>query len=178
MHLHRLIYWSVARSGTSDDDVMEILHHAVQRNRLQGITGFLLFDQDLFLQLLEGPSIDVNEVFGSIWQDTRHSSVTVLDSTPTGTREFIGWDMGYRLIDKENETNAAPPNAITDAVSGGTPRIVDLLKAASVAPGEIIDMPRLPDVKRRNPHPLANAAASSICGDQRNWSTGNTQSKQ
>jgi len=49
--------------------------------------------QDIYLQLLEGPTDKVQAAYGRISRDDRHANLTVLSSAPVDARMFGDWDM-------------------------------------------------------------------------------------
>ncbi len=98
MHLVQTAYHSRSRLG-SDHRVMlqglrDILSIARDRNGATGVTGYLLYDRDLFAQVLEGPRAAVEAVMKSIRADKRHDTVLVLGHRPVLTRDFGAWSMG------------------------------------------------------------------------------------
>lgn len=99
----------------------EIARTALERNSQCGVTGFLYYDGDLFLQVLEGLTADVNEIYGSIRSDRRHTDVRTLSEPAADRRLFGGWAMGMR-----------------DGSEGGglLPRIMRADIGATAAPGD------------------------------------------
>jgi hypothetical protein len=93
-----LVYTSVAAKPFNKESVGVLLERARARNALYGITGMLLLDYGLFLQVLEGHAVDVEEVFASILRDPRHKSIRVLSRQTIEAREFASWTMAYQDI--------------------------------------------------------------------------------
>ena len=58
MSITQLVYYSRNRVDTTERPLLaqlrEILGVAQRKNRLQDVTGFLLFDKSWFIQVLEG----------------------------------------------------------------------------------------------------------------------------
>jgi blue light- and temperature-responsive anti-repressor len=98
MDLIQLVYHSrmvIARSGLSRLAEFSLIHKiAVKNNRFNGISGFLVFSKDKFIQVLEGERKLVFQTFERIKRDDRHTDVTVLDVTPCKSRVFPDWLMG------------------------------------------------------------------------------------
>lgn len=65
------------------------------RNERLRITGALLFNEDRFVQILEGDEEPVMEVLGDILRDTRHTDVDVLPSRLAANRTFAQWSMAF-----------------------------------------------------------------------------------
>jgi hypothetical protein len=94
MHLVRLLYCSESVGPLTLDTVHQILHTAKKRNPAAGITGFLCFDSQHFLQALEGPATAVNRIYRAISRDARHTNVTLLGYGEIPARAFPQWAMG------------------------------------------------------------------------------------
>jgi len=93
MQLTRIIYASVASADLEYDEVTSILRSATTRNEAQGITGILCFSDDVFLQVLEGPRSDVNQLYNMIIRDPRHKKVELLSAGEIDQRDFADWSM-------------------------------------------------------------------------------------
>ena len=94
MTLTQLIYAS-RPFGFDDLALSGILATARRNNRRDGITGALICREDLFLQLLEGPSDVVTALFDRIVRDDRHTDVVKLVSGDIETRLFPEWAMRH-----------------------------------------------------------------------------------
>jgi hypothetical protein len=92
--LWRLVYLSDARRGLTDNDLDQILVSARRRNFFLDVTGMLMLVGGRFCQILEGTIENVNEVFGHIETDRRHSNVQVLETKAIMRRSFPDWTMG------------------------------------------------------------------------------------
>lgn len=97
MNLVQLVYCSKSTSSDKDKnaDLKSIHQTAVQTNGLLGISGLLLFSNSYYLQVLEGPRSDVNEVYGRILKDPRHSNSEILLFREIVRRDFGDWSMGW-----------------------------------------------------------------------------------
>ena len=91
--LFQLVYASRA-NPLQAEEVMDLLQGARQNNQKRGITGLLLYGQELFLQVLEGERGAVNELFRAIVTDERHNDVTILEARTISARDFSAWAMG------------------------------------------------------------------------------------
>lgn len=95
--LFQLVYTSIYRAGRVDSELSalrSILSVSRRNNQAAGVTGFLIFDRDSFLQVLEGPREALDATMARIAQDDRHRDVSVLDTRPIGQRSFDAWTMG------------------------------------------------------------------------------------
>ena len=95
--LFRLIY--VSRNASREqgagveDEAGRILRASRRNNPTRRVTGALLYNNDCFAQVLEGPLSEVEQVFEVIQCDPRHADVTVLDAGPVPGRDFAAWAM-------------------------------------------------------------------------------------
>jgi hypothetical protein len=55
----------------------------------------MLFNEDWFVQLLEGEEADVRATFGRIAVDPRHDEVEILFDSTTSARRFPEWSMAF-----------------------------------------------------------------------------------
>lgn len=98
MYLVRLIYASRAHEGFSTSDIESILQRARIHNKRHAITGLLCFNNEYFLQCLEGSRLRVNALFRQILADPRHHEVLLLDYREIDRRDFGTWSMAYAGI--------------------------------------------------------------------------------
>jgi hypothetical protein len=92
-----LVYRSRSITSLSEAELEALLHKAQERNRSQGLTGLLIYDQGTFFQWLEGPAAALAQVWESIKHDPRHRDVHVLRNQTIPKRFFSGWDMRLAL---------------------------------------------------------------------------------
>ena len=94
--IFQLIYRSTFQRGRIDSPLAmlrDIVKKSQERNQLEGVTGFMLFDGTSFLQALEGPEESVMATYARIGQDPRHRDVTILATRITIARDFPDWSM-------------------------------------------------------------------------------------
>lgn len=99
MTLHTMVYRSIpVFSGLLKNYIFEIdqiLSTSRRRNETQGVTGALLFNEDRFVQLLEGEEFDVKSTFERIALYSRHEAVELLFDQNTKERRFPAWSMAF-----------------------------------------------------------------------------------
>jgi len=101
--LVRLIYASRAVGPVTNDVIDAILAQSRQHNLETGITGVLcICHGNVFMQALEGNRVEVNQLYGKILRDDRHTNVTLLDYAEIVQRRFFSWRMGRVDLDKLN----------------------------------------------------------------------------
>lgn len=86
--LSRLVYASRASAPFSPKDLYRLVTSAQARNRTEGVTGLLIYDQGRFLQWLEGPADGVDRVWCSVRRDQRHEAISLLDRSTNSVRTF------------------------------------------------------------------------------------------
>lgn len=109
--LHRLAYLSTYRAGRVDSELSAlraILSVSRKNNEAADVTGYLIFDGETFIQVLEGPRDALDATMTRIVRDERHRDVTVLATQPVETRSFREWKMGgYRRTPQQDPIFAA-----------------------------------------------------------------------
>lgn len=94
--MYRIIYSSAEAVKFEPADLKTLLLTSRLRNKAAGITGMLIYDAGIFLQMLEGEQSAVLERFGKIEADPRHRDLTMLlRSDADEPRRFGDWSMGF-----------------------------------------------------------------------------------
>lgn len=101
--LTTIIYRSHAHNSISSTSFMEMVELANAHNSKRGVTGILLFNGVHFLQLLEGPQAQVNEIYSKICSDTRHFNIVELLNDVAPFRRFA--NAGMELFDINLHSN-------------------------------------------------------------------------
>ena len=97
--LHFLMYVSSARRKFGHAEIAELLAIAREKNSRIGITGMLLYKAGLFLQVLEGDSERVRDLYTKIASDNRHRACSVVMEGSIPERRFRDWSMAFRNLD-------------------------------------------------------------------------------
>ncbi len=96
MSTYTLSYHSRNRlSLDSSTGLMDILAVSKARNAEAGVTGALMFNEQRFVQILEGEKNAVEETFGRIQRDHRHTAIVVLSRRVEPRRHFQDWAMAF-----------------------------------------------------------------------------------
>lgn len=95
-----LSYRSNASILVGESDIRSIVEQANEKNKKIGVSGCLVYYEEQFFQILEGPKKTVLEVFDAIRIDPRHESVETLWKGPRDSRVFSDNGM-FLLSDKE-----------------------------------------------------------------------------
>jgi Sensors of blue-light using FAD len=92
---YQIIYSSEAATPMQADDLQELLDHARQSNAAKGITGALIYTEGIFLQILEGDKVLLQDLMARIQRDVRHENVVVLRASEVPAAIFGSWKMAY-----------------------------------------------------------------------------------
>lgn len=93
------IYASTAAAAFQESDIPALLTRARSANAEREITGMLLYIDGGFFQVLEGEAAAVDQVYGRILLDPRHSRITQIIREPIAARDFREWTMGFCAVD-------------------------------------------------------------------------------
>lgn len=96
----QLLYISLATWPMQEDDLIFLLQQARDRNQQQNVTGMLLYRDGTFVQLLEGESSDVEEIYQAIILDERNTGNYLIDKSEIKQRRFPSWNMGFKDLTK------------------------------------------------------------------------------
>ena len=97
--LKQTVYLSHHAAEFTNDELRSLMRHARKKNKRLGITGLLLVDRPLFLQVLEGPTSAVDSLIATIASDTRHRDMDIIyvnEQLPE--REFAQWLMACKIL--------------------------------------------------------------------------------
>lgn len=97
-----LIYASSATRLMPNDELTALLKKARENNAKRDISGMLLYRNGNFVQVLEGPEQEVDQVFEVIKKDPRHFDVTLILRRPIQKRDFEEWEMGFNGIEEKD----------------------------------------------------------------------------
>ena len=94
--MFRVVYSSVEVEAFDSGLLKRLLINSRLRNTEMGITGMLIYDLGVFLQMLEGDQAAVQATFRRIERDPRHRNVSVLWQDADAQHRICGeWSMGF-----------------------------------------------------------------------------------
>lgn len=93
--VYTVIYVSKALESVDENEITRILDISQKFNAEHGITGFLLFNNGYFMQLLEGRKTLIDDLLQKIANDKRHTDFKIILRTVNQQRLFDQWSMGY-----------------------------------------------------------------------------------
>ena len=98
--LKSLLYVSRCSEPLDDDEIFRLYKTAVENNAMEGLTGVLVHDGDIFLQLLEGGEEALSTMMARLHKDPRHCDIEVRDERAIEERSFGGWTMKLVKVDR------------------------------------------------------------------------------
>jgi hypothetical protein len=98
---YSLAYESQASVPLTAPDLLDLLARSRANNARSGVTGILLYRHGMFLQVLEGPRAEVDELYATIARDSRHHEVSTVLVEDRPERRFPDWTMGFADVDGE-----------------------------------------------------------------------------
>ncbi|NEV64895.1 ABC transporter substrate-binding protein [Thiorhodococcus minor] len=93
--LHAVLYVSRAVRPLSASELRALLDASRSANCAQGITGYLLYCDGVFMQMIEGSRPRVERLMDRIRRDARHEEVRVIYEGAISRRTFYDWCMGF-----------------------------------------------------------------------------------
>ena len=103
-----IVYVSQTKKPFSEDELLKLLKHSRQRNTKESITGLLVYrfnedyDRGNFIQVLEGPEKQLEDVWSRISKDPRHHTIVVVEEGHIQERMFKDWSMGFKNVDSKD----------------------------------------------------------------------------
>jgi hypothetical protein len=94
--LASLAYVSKARPGLTIEQLQHLLTRARERNQRLDVTGMLVYDDGVFMQVLEGAAHHLNLVYRHIRHDPMHAGLIKLMEGPAAQRTYASWSMAFK----------------------------------------------------------------------------------
>jgi len=103
----------ISRTPTSDRSVRmptglsDIISVSRKHNPQSQITGIISYREGQYLQIIEGPYVEVDKLMAKIAADPRHEDLWVFLDAPIVTRNFYNWTVSvFNFIDQSALFNA------------------------------------------------------------------------
>ena len=103
--LERILYRSKATNTLGSLHLFNMLSEARAKNARMGITGHLLYTEEVFVQCIEGTPEAVESLWKSLQRDHRHYDLELLARGPQETRRFGDWTMAFSSYPSLNRFN-------------------------------------------------------------------------
>jgi len=130
----QLIELSYVSEATNDMGIlglMNLLEDAVHKNKRNGITGVLFYDNRIFGQIVEGYPQHVELIWKAISADPRHSKVQVLDINALQKRRFSNWSMKFYGSDEISQYVPELKMGLRDAHANLPNEILTLMRSVN-----------------------------------------------
>lgn len=114
--LRSVVYVSSATVEMSTAELEALLLGAKAQNRVNGITGVLLYNSGNFMQCFEGPADRIPATYERIRASRRHRDILELMNENVEQRSFQGWEMA--LIQPTQSELLAISSARWHAIAG------------------------------------------------------------
>lgn len=110
-----VVYMSSARGRLSDAQQQDILTVARRMNALHHITGILAYWDGNFIQYVEGPEAEIDQLMRNLAGDSRHSGIIVMQRSTVARRAFPEWSMAFdRKLDHPSGPSSGTSSFLTD----------------------------------------------------------------
>ena len=89
----RIIYSSKTKRVMLKSELKELAATSVSKNKVSGITGFLVYSNEHFLQYLEGEASILQKLLNKIHNDPRHEILDEVTLQESEEKVFPEWAM-------------------------------------------------------------------------------------
>ena len=117
--------------GALPVSIAQILQSSLRNNRRNDITGLLGYVSGAFIQVIEGPPTEIDELIDTLLMDPRHTHLTIRLEHRIDARAFAAWRMAVAPPD-------APQLVFRDPFSADPARLISGLEAVSAARAELL----------------------------------------
>lgn len=90
---YSIIYQSKAQPNFTPMDIELMLMKAKRKNKRIKVTGCIVYANNKFIQLIQGPKDAITDLYASIKADKRHFKVTTLLKQSSDTKIWSDWSM-------------------------------------------------------------------------------------
>ncbi|KXX71874.1 BLUF domain-containing protein [Flammeovirga sp. SJP92] len=94
------IYSSQTNNEIEVESLRDIQTIAKRENLAHGITGYLTYKKETFIQYIEGPEEDIKQLITNLHNDKRHNIIKSIHFPPKKERVFKDWSMRYIEYDE------------------------------------------------------------------------------
>lgn len=121
--LSQLVYVSKRNANCTEEEITDILEACKKNNPGLGITGILMYNENKFIQLVEGDSRTIMNLYDKIKDDSRHSNCIMVSLSPIKEKTFPSWHMGSKnvsdnVMDYDTQISAEHKRTFDNILSG------------------------------------------------------------
>ena len=131
MKLTSVTYTSLAHiNGWSEFEELETSSR--EWNARNDVTGFLIFNGNHFLQLIEGPETVIDELVERVRSDPRHTGFAIRDRQKIERRSFPSWPLEVVRVkasyfEAKDAIADRLPDTVTEAIRARLLRMTELI---------------------------------------------------
>lgn len=96
-------YLSDSVEHNTMDELKILYEKAKENNRVNNITGVLIYKDRNFLQVLEGEEHHVDQTFKRIKKDKRHKNIFEIINSEIEERIFEDYNFGFTIVNNNEE---------------------------------------------------------------------------
>lgn len=104
-NLIHLVYVSFSKKQLSELELDELLCEIRPKNLANNVTGLLLYNDEIFIQIIEGTPKIISRLYEKLQRDSRHTNVVKILEEEISQRSFPNWSMGYQKLTKEESSD-------------------------------------------------------------------------
>lgn len=93
--VYSIIYKSKSQNSFHIDEIKKMLFKAKRFNKVNNITGIILYYKLQFIQLIEGDKKSIESLYKDILADKRHFDVETIISTTSKQSLWTEWSMAF-----------------------------------------------------------------------------------
>ncbi len=115
--MKQITYVSRFAKPFSETELDDLGRLAAEKNQKAGVTGVLMTSGGIFFQILEGPAEAVDQIYGAIAADSRHTDLVVLNlEQDIQERRFPDWSMKTVNLDAASHVRLLPLKVMMETV--------------------------------------------------------------
>jgi hypothetical protein len=116
--LYQIAYVSLCRTRLNEELLLDILSVSKRNNTRDGVSGILMYHDQMFFQILEGERTCVKKCYARILCDPRHSAISLMWEGEAESRTFTPWALGYAGPDAIGFNSGHQQMSLADLASG------------------------------------------------------------
>jgi hypothetical protein len=98
--------------------LLDILSVSKRNNTRDGVSGVLMYHDQMFFQILEGERTRAEKCYARILCDPRHSAISLMWEGEAESRTFTPWALGYAGPDEIGFDSGYQQVSLADLASG------------------------------------------------------------
>ena len=104
--MHELFYCSMAVREMFDEDILDMLKVAREKNARLDVTGLLVYQKRIreFMQILEGEKQVIFDLLDTIRKDKRYEGLHLVYDGTVPERNFKDWSMGFAGLESVDKS--------------------------------------------------------------------------